>query len=186
MNDNLTIQVRPALPDDWETIVDFNCRLAEESEGKRLDRGDVVPGVQALLSDPRKGRYFVAVTEAESFPRARDAGRIVGQLMHTFEWSDWRNGMIWWLQSVYVHPEFRRQGVFRALFERLRQEAEADPGVVGLRLYVEEGNQRAHATYDRLGLRPGGYFVMERMIRRSDLGRTDLGRGGTGRSDLGQ
>lgn len=181
MTVHLTIQVRPALPDDWETIVDFNCRLAEESEGKRLDRGDVVPGVQALLSDPRKGRYFVAVAVAESLPQAIDSGRIVGQLMHTFEWSDWRNGMIWWLQSVYVYPEFRRQGVFRSLFERLRQEAEADPGVVGLRLYVEEGNQRAHATYEKLGLGRGGYFVMERMIRRSDLGRRDSGRG-----DLGQ
>jgi ribosomal protein S18 acetylase RimI-like enzyme len=90
--------------------------------------------------------------------------------MHTFEWSDWRNGDIWWLQSVYVHPDFRRQGVFRALFEHLRREAEADPGVVGLRLYVEEQNAHAHATYKTLGLKPGGYFVMERMVRRSNLG----------------
>jgi GNAT superfamily N-acetyltransferase len=151
--------VRPAVPDDWPVIVEFNCLLAEESEGKRLDRAHVEPGVKALLADPRKGRYFVA--EAD--------GEIVGQLMHTYEWSDWRNGDIWWLQSVYVHRDYRRQGVFRALFDRLRSEAEADLGVVGLRLYVEEQNTRAHATYENLSFRMGGYFVMERMLRRSNL-----------------
>lgn len=161
----MSITIRPAVPDDWPTIVEFNCRLAEESEGKRLDRADVEPGVRALLADPRKGRYFVAEAKETEAPR------VVGQLMHTFEWSDWRNGDIWWLQSVYVHPEFRRRGVFTALFEHLRSEAEADPGVVGLRLYVEEQNARAHATYEKLGLTPGGYFVMEKMIRRSDLAR---------------
>jgi ribosomal protein S18 acetylase RimI-like enzyme len=153
----MPITVRLAVPDDWPTIVEFNCLLAEESEGKTLDRTHVEPGVRALLADPRKGRYLVA----------NDAGRAVGQLMHTYEWSDWRNGDIWWLQSVYVHPDYRRQGVFRALFDKLRSEAEADPGVVGLRLYVEEQNTRAHETYRNLGLSPGGYFVMERFHRRS-------------------
>jgi GNAT superfamily N-acetyltransferase len=159
------ISIRPALFDDWPTIVEFNCRLAEESEGKLLDRSCVEPGVKALLSDSRKGRYFVAELATES--GSVSERRIVGQLMHTFEWSDWRNGDIWWLQSVYVHPDHRRMGVFRALFERLKSEAEADPGVVGLRLYVEEQNARAHETYACLGLKPGGYFVMERMHRRS-------------------
>lgn len=180
----MSISVRPAVPDDWPTIVDFNCRLAEESEGKRLDRADVEPGVQALLADPRKGRYFVAVVHdtEQPAPSAQanppgppflrgEEGRVVGQLMHTFEWSDWRNGDIWWLQSVYVHPDYRRQGVFRALFDRLQSEAAADPNVVGLRLYVEEANTKAHATYEMLGLKPGGYFVMEHMLRRSNLSR---------------
>ena len=139
------------------SIVEFNCRLAEESEGKMLDRAHVEPGVQAVLADEHKGRYLIA--EA--------GGRPVGQLMHTREWSDWRNGDIWWLQSVYVHPDYRRLGVFRALFERLRSEAEAEPGVVGLRLYVEEHNTRAHETYRKLGLTNGGYFVMEKWHRRS-------------------
>jgi ribosomal protein S18 acetylase RimI-like enzyme len=173
--------VRPAVPEDWPVIVDFNCRLALESEGKRLELADVEPGVKSLLADPRKGRYFVAVAEPFDAQRSADApppglpwprGRespIVGQLMHTFEWSDWRNGEIWWLQSVYVDPEFRRRGVFRALFDHLRTEAEADPNVVGLRLYVEEQNARAHTTYEKLGLKPGGYFVMEHMLRRSNL-----------------
>ena len=153
----MPIAVRPAVTDDWPIIVEFNCLLAEESEGKKLDRTHVEPGVQALLADPRKGRYLIAM----------DQGRPIGQLMHTYEWSDWRNGDIWWLQSVYVHPDYRRQGAFRALFDKLRSEAEADPGVVGLRLYVEEQNTRAHETYRNLGLSPGGYFVMERFHRRS-------------------
>jgi GNAT superfamily N-acetyltransferase len=153
----MTIDIRFAVSDDWQIIADFNCRLADESEGKKLDRAHVEPGVRALLADPRKGRYLVA--EA--------GGRVVGQLMHTYEWSDWRNGDIWWLQSVYVHPDFRRKGVFRSLFDRLRSEAEADPAVVGLRLYVEDHNHHAHETYRNLGLAPGGYFVMERMHRRS-------------------
>jgi ribosomal protein S18 acetylase RimI-like enzyme len=153
----MSIQIRLACPDDWPTIVDFNCRLAEESEGKTLDRAHVEPGVKAVLADPQKGRYFIAAI----------AGQPVGQLMHTREWSDWRNGDIWWLQSVYVHRDYRRQGVFRALFDRLQSEAEADPAVVGLRLYVEEHNTRAHETYRGLGMTPGGYFVMEKMHRRS-------------------
>jgi ribosomal protein S18 acetylase RimI-like enzyme len=154
----MSVNIRLATADDWPIIVDFNCRLAEESEGKSLDRAHVEPGVKALLADPRKGRYFLA----------HDGnGQIAGQLMHTYEWSDWRNGDIWWLQSVYVHPDFRRAGVFRALFDHLKQQAENDPGVVGLRLYVEEQNERAHATYRNLGFEPGGYFVMEQFHRRA-------------------
>lgn len=124
------------------------------AEGKSLLPETVRAGVAALLADPRKGRYFVACVE----------GRVVGQLMHTFEWSDWRNGDIWWLQSVYVAPEFRRRGVFQRLFKRLLQEAEADSGVVGVRLYVEEDNHRAQEAYRRMGLREAGYRVMERMF----------------------
>ncbi|MCY2968017.1 MAG: GNAT family N-acetyltransferase [Planctomycetota bacterium] len=156
MTNSPKITIRPAGPGDWETVVDFNCRLAEESEGKRLDRGHVEPGVKALLADARKGRYYLALID----------GEIVGQLMHTYEWSDWRNGDIWWLQSVYVIPDRRRQGVFRALFEHLRTAAQDDPGVVGLRLYVEEQNAHAHATYANLGFQPGGYFVLEQSHRR--------------------
>ena len=148
--------VRPATPADLPTIVEFNSLLAVESEGKTLDRVNLEPGVRSVLADPNKGRYLIAEVD----------GQVAGQLMHTYEWSDWRNGFIWWLQSVYVRPEFRRRGVFRALFEELRRQAEADPGVVGLRLYVEENNHRAHETYRNLGLDPGGYFVMERFHRR--------------------
>jgi len=146
--------VRRARTDDWETIAEFNCRLAEESENKQLSRERIEPGVRAVLADDSKGRYFLAC----------DGERIIGQLMHTFEWSDWRNGMIWWLQSVYVVPEFRRRGVFRRLYDFLRESAESDPGVVGLRLYIEDGNERALQTYLRSGMKQAGYFVMERLF----------------------
>lgn len=150
------LTIRPAADADWETIVEFNCLLAEETEDKRLDPEVIGPGVRAVLGDPKKGRYFVAC----------DGPRIVGQLMHTFEWSDWRNGQIWWLQSVYVVPEYRRQGVFRGLNQHLADLAEGDPGVVGLRLYVETENDRAHKTYEHFGMETAGYFVMERLFHK--------------------
>jgi GNAT superfamily N-acetyltransferase len=149
------ISIRAATIGDVETIADFNCRLAAESEDKRLDPETVRLGVHALLSDARRGRYFVACDKD---------GRIAGQLMHTFEWSDWRNGDIWWLQSVYVHAEFRRQGVFRQLLKHLEQQAESSDGVVGLRLYVENENARAQETYHSVGFVEPQYRVMERMF----------------------
>lgn len=150
------ITIRQARLDDWQTIADFNCRLASETEGKILDRQQLEPGVRALLADESKGRYFVA-TDA--------TGKIVGQVMHTLEWSDWRNGQIWWLQSVFVAEEFRRQGVFRRLFEHLSELAQNDPDVIGLRLYVETDNERGQRTYLDLGMRRSSYFVMEHLFR---------------------
>ena len=144
-------RVRRATHDDLPVLVDFNDRLAEETESKQLDLDTLRSGIAALLSDPQKGRYFVACQEET----------VVGQAMHTWEWSDWRNGQIWWLQSVYIAPEFRQQGVFRLLFKHLLSKAESDPNVVGLRLYVENENAPAQATYERLGLLPTSYSVME-------------------------
>jgi len=146
------ITIRIATPDDFEIIADFNCRLAWESEHLRLDPPTVRKGVHALLSNPKHGRYFVAMVE----------GRIVGQVMHTFEWSDWRNGMYWWLQSVFVAEEFRGRGIFRRLFEHVVAEARQDGNVTSIRLYVERDNHRAHHAYHALGLTDAGYFVMER------------------------
>jgi ribosomal protein S18 acetylase RimI-like enzyme len=143
--------VRPARIDDCEIIARYNCELAWETEQTRLDAETVLQGVQAVLADAGKGRYFVACCEEQ----------VVGQLMHTREWSDWRNGDIWWLQSVYVAPSFRGRGVFRTLYQHLAAQAQADPGVVGLRLYVESDNTQAQQTYRQLGLREAGYFVME-------------------------
>ena len=147
--------IRPASPDDLLTIVEFNRRLALESESITLSVELLTRGVRAALLDPQKARYFLAEVD----------GRIVGQIMHTREWSDWRNGDIWWLQSVYVVEEFRRRGVFRSLVEHLRAEAQASPDVVGLRLYVEKHNDRAAMTYDRLGLPEAGYVVREQIWR---------------------
>jgi ribosomal protein S18 acetylase RimI-like enzyme len=145
--------LRPATAADAAVLADYNARLAEESEGKTLDRATLAAGVAAALADPHKGRYFVAELD----------GAVVGQLMLTTEWSDWRNGWIWWVQSVYVHPAARRRGVFRALYEHVRQAALAGPQVVGLRLYVEQDNERAQQTYARLGMDRTGYLVMERV-----------------------
>ncbi len=145
------LMVRPATPADAEVLIDFNCRLAAETEHKQLDRDTVSHGVRRALADPAKARYFVACL----------GGRPVGQVMHTWEWSDWRNGYFWWLQSVYVVPAHRGRGVFRALFEHLRALAELDPEVIGLRLYVERENAAAQQVYARLGLTPTGYLVLE-------------------------
>ena len=146
--------VRDAAPADAEIIVAFNAALAEETEGKRLDRGVLAAGVAAVLADPAKGRYWVAVS-------ADDPNETVGQVMVTWEWSDWRNGAFWWVQSVYVAPPHRGRGVFRALLAAVSEAADA-AGAVGLRLYVESGNAPARATYARCGFAPAGYDVMER------------------------
>ena len=143
--------VRPATPDDADFLTTGNVSMALEAEHKRLEPSVVHAGVRAVLADPGKGRYFVA----------EDSGRAVGQLMVTYEWSDWRNGTFWWIQSVYVLPEARRRGVFRSLFDHLAEAARAEGDVCGIRLYVERDNDRAQATYRRCGLEDAGYAVME-------------------------
>jgi ribosomal protein S18 acetylase RimI-like enzyme len=145
------LTIRQARPADAAVIADFNSRLAWETEGRRLASATVRRGVEALLGDPAKGIYFVAELE----------GVVVGQLLITYEWSDWRNGNFWWIQSVYVAAEFRQGGVFRALFEQVRQQAKARPDVCGLRLYVESNNGRAQSAYERLGMSRAHYDVFE-------------------------
>jgi GNAT superfamily N-acetyltransferase len=140
------------LSPDAAIIAEFNCRLADESEHKVLDAQVVAAGVAALLADPSKGTYFVA----------EEAGEVVGLLLITTEWSDWRNGWLWWIQSVYVRQEARRRGVFRALYEHVHAAAQADPQVIGLRLYVEHNNHAAQQTYLRVGMEPAGYLVFQR------------------------
>lgn len=145
--------VRDATAVDVDVIVTFNRRMAQETEGKDLPLDVLRPGVRAVIENPGLGRYFVA---------CRD-GEVVGQLMLTIEWSDWRNGQIWWIQSVYVRPEHRRGGVFRALYQHVEQLGRRTPGVVGLRLYVEHQNVIAQGVYKALAMRDAGYVVFERM-----------------------
>ena len=147
--------IRPARPDDGAVIADFNLRLAQESEGLALDPARVSAGVKAALADLAKARYFVACDTD---------GQIIGQIMHTWEWSDWRNGTLWWVQSVYVAPKWRGRGVFTSLLQTIRNLAAADPGVVGIRLYVEHNNERAQSAYKKSGLRPAGYEVYEELF----------------------
>jgi GNAT superfamily N-acetyltransferase len=144
--------VRDADLADIATIVAFNQQLASETEGRHLERDVLEAGVAALLRDPARGRYFVA-----EVPH----GTIVGQVMITFEWSDWRNGAFWWIQSVYIAPGWRRQGVFRRLFEHIDALSRRAPAVCGLRLYVDRSNARAQATYLKCGLDLTQYLLME-------------------------
>lgn len=146
--------VRPATLDDAPTIVGFNMALAAETEDKALDSETLAAGVARVLADDQLGRYFVAELD----------GSIVGQMMVTYEWSDWRNGMIWWIQSVYVDGRARRSGVFTELYESLEKAARTTRDVVGIRLYVENENQRAQVTYRALDFVEPGYRVMERML----------------------
>ena len=132
--------------------MEFNRRLALETEGKTLDPAVLTAGVAAGLADPdAKGRIT-------SSPRRTAASS--ASCMITCEWSDWRNGWIWWIQSVYVRPEARRRGVFRALYEHVHQAASADPQVIGLRLYVEHENHVAQQTYLSLGMELSSYVVL--------------------------
>lgn len=152
----MTIIIREAQPADAETIAANNSSIAEETEGRSLDPAISGPGVAAVLADPAKGRYWLAESD----------GAVVGQLMVTYEWSDWRNGMVWWIQSVYVDPQYRRKGVFSSLYRHVESLASADPSVCGIRLYVENENRRAQETYAALGMINPGYVVMEAMFRR--------------------
>ncbi len=151
---NTKIIIRPAILEDCETIVEFNCLMAIETEEKRLPRETVRDGVESVLRNPQQGRYFVALMD----------DRIVGQMMQTWEFSDWRNGHFWWIQSVYVLPEARRSGIFRQLYRHLKSLAEDDSQVVGLRLYVEHENKQAQQTYKNMGMTDSHYIVMEEMI----------------------
>ena len=144
------VTVRDATMDDLASLARFNIDLALESENIHLDPETISSGVRALLEDPSKGRYFVA---------ERD-GVIIGQLATTFEWSDWRNGMFLWIQSVFVEPEHRKSGVFRALY-RYVEELSRAPGMCGIRLYVHDHNDDAAETYKRLGMVSPGYSVLE-------------------------
>jgi ribosomal protein S18 acetylase RimI-like enzyme len=148
------VTIRRGEPRDAATIADFNRRMAWETEHKQLDADVLARGVARVFNDAAKGFYLVAEL----------AGEVVGQLMVTYEWSDWRDGWIWWIQSVYVREDCRRQGIFRSLHDEAIRLARASGDVVGVRLYVERENARAQATYERLGMYDPGYVVRELMI----------------------
>lgn len=145
------ITVRKAVLTDLDTIVEYNRALARETEDRQLDVEILTPGVRRLLNDSSKGEYFVAESE----------GAVVGQIMYTREWSDWRNGDLLWLQSVYVHKDHRGLGVFARLLGALKAIVESHDDVVGLRLYVEHENVTAQNVYKKNSFTDTGYRVME-------------------------
>lgn len=153
MTDSSPVQVRRAEPGDADAIAGFNAAMAFETEGKRLLPQVLGAGVRRLIAEPALGFYLVA--EAD--------GAVVACLMVTTEWSDWRNGRFWWIQSVYVQPAWRRRGVFRALYAETSALAQREPDVCGLRLYVEHENTVAQATYLSLGMQRTDYHLYEQL-----------------------
>jgi len=149
----MSVLIRAATPADVADLVAWNAAMAWETEHKRLDPETLQAGVRGVLEQPRRGFYLVAERAAAA----------VGCLLVTYEWSDWRNGDFWWIQSVYVTPAARRDGAFRALYAAVTQRATA-AGAVGLRLYVETENRHAQQTYEGLGMQRCHYFMYEAML----------------------
>jgi GNAT superfamily N-acetyltransferase len=154
------LRIRDAVPTDRDLIAEWMIAMAWETEHKRLDPPTVHAGVEAGLADRAKARYFVAMREAD-VAGGETIAVPAGTLMFTHEWSDWRNGDWWWIQSVYVAPEHRRQGVYNTLHSHVAALAQATPGVAGLRLYVERANTSAQKTYGALGMCDAGYLIFE-------------------------
>jgi len=150
----MNIQIRDATIDDLDAIVDFNQRLARETESRHLPDDVLRQGVASALSFERRLRYWVAV-------RHDQPERPIGQAAVSYEWSDWRNGWIWWLQSVFVDDSSRGSGVFRGLLNAIHEAARNDANVIGLRLYVEHENIRARSVYEKVGFVAAGYDVLE-------------------------
>jgi GNAT superfamily N-acetyltransferase len=150
----INTRIRTAVVADAAIIADYNERIARETEGRILDHATLLNGVTALLQEPSRGIYFVAETTEPS-------PRVAGQLLITYEWSDWRNGNFWWIQSVYVAEEFRGAGVFRALFHHILDLSKSRSDVCGLRLYMDADNHQARKVYEKLGMKRTHYEMFE-------------------------
>jgi len=149
------LNVRLAKPEDAAMIASFSAAMALETEGRRLDLDRLQDGTITLLNSPDRGFFMVAEIEL-----AGDR-QLLGQLMITYEWSDWRNGAFWWIQSVYVDSAWRRKSVFRRMYETVMATAKTTPNVCGVRLYVEENNGIAQVVYRKVGLTPSSYAIFE-------------------------
>ncbi len=149
------IKIRIATKTDTSALVEFNQSMALETEGKQLDPEILSAGVQAVFQDENKGFYVVAEDEQE---------QVVGGLLITFEWSDWRNGWFWWIQSVYVRPEYRNRGIYRKLYEFVKAKARQSNNVCGFRLYVDHENSVAQKVYEKLGMKRSNYLMFEETL----------------------
>lgn len=147
----MSVLVRSATLEDVDALVHFNTAMALETEDRHL-KGEILrAGVERVVSTPSLGRCLIATADGEA----------VGTLSVTQEWSDWRCGFFWWIQSVFVQPEIRGRGVFKALYRTIENEARSDPEVCGLRLYVERENARAQRAYAHLGMQETAYRIYE-------------------------
>jgi ribosomal protein S18 acetylase RimI-like enzyme len=149
-----TIAVRNAREQDIPALTDFNLAMARETENKILSFAKVKAGMRAVIRYPDHGFYLVADLN----------GRVAGSLLVTREWSDWRNGVFWWIQSVYVPPEFRNLGIYRALYDAVKARAKSTPEVCGFRLYVAKSNRAAMAVYSKLGMTETEYRIYEESL----------------------
>lgn len=149
------MKIRIAQREDALNLVEFNQAMALETEGKRLETAVLQSGVEAVFGDEKKGFYVVAEDEA---------GKIVGGLMITFEWSDWRNGWFWWIQSVYILPEMRGRKIYLQMYEFVKEKAKTRDHVCGFRLYVEKENSNAQKVYEKCGMQESHYKMYEEMI----------------------
>lgn len=145
------MNVRQATIADHQKIVEFQLAMANETEGIELDKQIVEKGVDSVITDATKGNYYVAEID----------GEVVSSLLTTFEWSDWRNGTILWIQSVYVQPEFRRKGVYRSMYSHIKNMVMNDDNLNGIRLYADKSNHSAHNTYENLGMNQDHYITFE-------------------------
>jgi ribosomal protein S18 acetylase RimI-like enzyme len=154
MENDQQIQIKEASQQDAETLTYFNTNNALETENMTLDPETALLGVKYVLNNPEKGFYLIAEKQ----------GKIIGSLMITTEWSDWRNGDFWWIQSVYVLPEGRKQGAYKLLYRYVKSIAAQKGNIRGIRLYVEKNNQVAQNTYLALGMKDSDYFLFEEKI----------------------
>lgn len=145
--------IRRAMPQDAAELTEFNINMARETEGVELVPEVIGAGVRAMIGNPQMGFYLVVELD----------NGIQASLMVTSEWSDWRNGMFWWIQSVYVRPQYRRQGLYRELYARVKELAEQEPSVCGFRLYVERDNRNAQVTYQSLNMVETEYRIFEEL-----------------------
>jgi len=154
---NTHFAIRQAAAKDAESIAEFNRLMAFETEHKKLLPEVILAGVNTMIANPSHGFYLVAESKAGG------EDEIAGSLMVTTEWSDWRNGVVWWVQSVYVREGYRRKGIYRALYEQVKTLASEDPSVCGFRLYVEKDNVNAQKTYAALGMVETDYLMYEEL-----------------------
>ncbi len=147
----MDILIRPGLLFDIETIADFQVQMAWETEKLKLDTPTVQNGVSAVFDDPSKGKYWIA----------ESGGKVVGCLLTIPEWSDWRNGTVLWIHSVYVLPAYRKSGVFKALYSHLKNLVQTGNDLRGLRLYVDKSNLNAQKVYESLGMSGEHYHLFE-------------------------
>ncbi|MCL1122921.1 GNAT family N-acetyltransferase [Shewanella surugensis] len=145
------MHIRKGEKSDLQQLVAFNLAMAKETEGRELDIELLTQGVNRLLDSPEKGFYLVADID----------GVMAGSLMVTFEWSDWQAKDYSWIQSVYIHPDHRRKGIYKKLYQAVKDTAEAAGGAASFRLYVEQDNQAAQLTYESMGMQPSHYVLFE-------------------------